>query len=362
MRIAELVSARVLNGAARHCIAIAEALAERGHEVLLLHRPELDLPSLGAGVTPLTTSFRRSPAELKALAGRLRAAEVEVIHTHMSSAHFHGALLRTFWGVPTVGVAHARHFQPHWLFNDRVIAPSRSTAAYHLKVNRVSPRRMRVIPNFIDPDACPPITPERRAAARTWLDLRPNALIIGSVSDITPGKRPSDLVAAARPLLQSGAQLVIAGAELDAGEAARTRAAAEGLDVRLIGRRADIPDLLPAFDIFALASEREEMPMSILEAMAAALPVVAIDVGGIPEMVAEGETGFLVPARDTAAFGERLARLASDPAMRGGMGLAGRARARAEFGRGPTVERIEQVLAEAAALRPGWSAELSGPQ
>ena len=354
MKIAELVSARVLNGAARHAITVAEALAGRGHEVLLLHRPELELPPLLAGVTSVATGFRRRPSELKALARRLREAKIDVIHTHMSSAHFHGALLRTFWGVPTVGVAHARHFQPHWLFNDRVSAPSRSTAAYHLKINRVSPRRMRVIPNFVGTDGYPEITPERRAAARTRLGLRQDALAIGSVADITPGKRPSDLVAAARPLLQGGGQLVIAGAELDAAEAARTRAAAEGLDVRLIGRRSDIPELLPAFDIFALASEREEMPMAILEAMAAGVPVVAIDVGGIPEMVVEGETGFLVGARDTAAFGERLARLAADPDLRARMGGAGRARAQAEFGRGPIVERIEQVLTEAAALRPGW--------
>ena len=94
--------------------------------------------------------------------------------------------------------------------------------------------------------------------------------------------------------------------------------------------------------------------MSILEAMATGLPIVAIDVGGIPEMVVEGETGFLVPARDTAAFGERLARLAGDPDLRARMGAAGRARAQAEFGRGPMVERIERVLTEAAALRPGW--------
>jgi glycosyltransferase involved in cell wall biosynthesis len=354
MRIAELVSARVLNGAARHCIAVAEALAGRGHEVLLLYRPELELPPLADGVTALAISYRRGPGELKALARRLREAGIDVIHTHMSSAHFQGALLRTFWGVPTVGVAHARHFQPHWLFNDRVIAPSRSTAAYHLKVNRISPRRLKVIPNFIDPDAYPEITPERRAVARARLGLDPDALVIGSVADILPGKRPSDLALAARPLLQAGAQLVIAGAELDAAEAARTRAAAEGLDVRLVGRRTDIPELLPGFDIFALASDREEMPMSILEAMATGLPVVAIDVGGIPEMVIEGETGFLVPARDTAAFGERLGRLAHDPELRQRMGGAGRARAQAEFGRGPMIERIEQVLAEAAALRPSW--------
>ena len=354
MVVAEFVSARVLNGAARHCIALSEALAERGHQVLLLHRSELDLPALPAGVTPMAISFRRSPGAMTDLARRLKAAGTEVVHTHMSSAHFHGALLRAFWGVPTVGAAHARHFQPHWLFNDRVIAPSRSTAAYHLKVNRIPPTRMRVIPNFIDPDAYPQLTPARGAAARARLGLDPDALVIGSVADITPGKRPSDLVAAARPLLQAGARLVIAGAELDAGEAARVRAAAEGLGVDLLGRHTDVTEILPAFDVFALASEREEMPVAVLEAMAAGLPVVAVDTGGLAEMVAEGETGFLVGARDTAAMGERLQRLVGDPALRAALGAAGRARAFAEFGRGPIVERIEQVLAEAAALRPGW--------
>ena len=227
MNIAEIVSARVMNGAARQCVALSEALAQRGHKVLLAHRPELEPPLLPAGVTPLAIDFRRSPAALRALARRLHDERIDVIHTHMSSAHFHGALLRAFWGVPTVGAAHARHFQPHWLFNERVIAPSRSTAAYHLRVNHVSARRMRTIPNFIDPAAYPEVTPERRAAARARLGLAPGVLAIGSVADITAGKRPSDLVAAARPLLQAGARLLIAGAELDAAEAARTRAAGD---------------------------------------------------------------------------------------------------------------------------------------
>ena len=345
MRVAEIVSARVMNGAARHCVALSAALAERGHEVLLLHRPDLELPPLPAGVTAADTSFRRTPGELRALAGRLKAAGTQVNHTHMSSAHFHGALLRTFWGVPTVGAAHARHFQPHWLFNDRVIAPSRSTAAYHLKVNRVAPAKMRVIPNFIDPDAYAP-----RASPGNG----PAPLVIGSVADITQGKRPSDLAAAARPLLERGARLVIAGAELDPAEAARLRAAAEGLPVELLGRRGDVPELLAGFDIFALASEREEMPVAVLEAMAAGLPVVAADTGGLSEMVVEGKTGFLVPPRDVAAFADRLERLAGDAELRARMGAAGRARAVAEFGRDAIVTRIEEVLEEAAALRPGW--------
>jgi glycosyltransferase involved in cell wall biosynthesis len=115
-----------------------------------------------------------------------------------------------------------------------------------------------------------------------------------------------------------------------------------------------VPELLAAFDIFALASEREELPVAILEAMAAGLPVVAVETGGIPEMVAEGETGFLVPPRDTVALADRLDRLAADPPLRASLGAAGRQRTFAEFGKDAVVPRIEAVLAEAAALRPGW--------
>lgn len=357
MRIAELVSARVLNGAARNCLALSDALAERGHEVMVFHRPELAIdPAAHPRLSMQPTRFGRSPRELIDLARQLEDLRAEVVHTHMSSAHSYGAILRTFWRIPTVATAHARHFQLHWTFNDRVIAPSRSTAAYHLKVNRIPARKLAVIPNFIDAAARPnAATPEAREEARRRLGLGPEVLAIGSVADIITGKRPSDLAAAARPLLERGAVLLIAGAELDAAEAQRLSLAAAGLQdrVRLLGRRTDIPKILPAFDIFALASEREEMPMAVLEAMAAGLAVLAVDVGGMDELVIEGETGFLVKARDVAAMTDRLERLAADPELRARLGAAGRQRALSDFDREPIMDKIERVLSEAAALRPG---------
>ncbi len=94
--------------------------------------------------------------------------------------------------------------------------------------------------------------------------------------------------------------------------------------------------------------------MAVLEAMAAALPVVAVDVGGMDELVIEGETGFLIGPRDVAALGERLGRLASEPDLRARLGAAGRRRALDVFGREPIVDRLESVLRKAAALRPDW--------
>jgi glycosyltransferase involved in cell wall biosynthesis len=106
-----------------------------------------------------------------------------------------------------------------------------------------------------------------------------------------------------------------------------------GLDhaVALAGSRRDVPELLARADVFVLSSRSEGAPISILEAMAAGVPVVASDVGGVGELVADGETGLLVPSADPARLSEALRRLLADPELRRRLGAAGRARARERF-------------------------------
>src|SRR5262245_59118621 len=122
MRIAQLLSARSMNGAARHCLAICADLAERGYQVLLVHRPEIGALLEAPGVERFGTGFERTLGPLSRIDRRLRAFGAEVMHTHMSSAHSYGAVLRLWRGLPVVATAHSRHFQLHWMVNDRVIA------------------------------------------------------------------------------------------------------------------------------------------------------------------------------------------------------------------------------------------------
>jgi glycosyltransferase involved in cell wall biosynthesis len=127
--------------------------------------------------------------------------------------------------------------------------------------------------------------------------------------------------------------------------------------VELLGERRDAPGLLSSSDIFVLATRSESMPMSVLEAMAAGLPVVASDVGGLPEVVADGRTGFLVPPGDPAALASALARLLEDRELRLTLGARGVEQARTTF----SVERscrdhldAYRALLDARGL-PVWS-------
>lgn len=113
--------------------------------------------------------------------------------------------------------------------------------------------------------------------------------------------------------------------------------------VFLAGFRADVLELLKDIDVFALSSTHEGMCTSLVDAMAAEKAAVATAVGGVPEVLADGETGFLVPSRDVEALAARIVQLLKDPALRGRMGRAALARARRLF----TVERMVEETAAA---------------
>ena len=340
MRIMEIVSCTQINGAARHCALLSRELARRGHEVTLLCPPGAWIAEQLAGdpVQVMFSDMRRFPAsELRRVAAEIRRRRIEVVHTHMSRASFFGVLLRWFAGVPSIATAHARHFQPHWMFNDLVIAVSEATRRYHRRVNFVRSDRILTVRNFVpDNPAAQPATGVRRQI-RAALGVPDEVPLLGIVGSLFPPKGHVYLIRALPEVVAAigDVRLAIVGSETPPKHVAMLREEARRLGVaqRILwtGARNDVPQLMSALDICVVASLKETLCQVILEAMAAGVAVVATGVGGIPECVVPGETGLLVPPRDSGALARGLIDLLGDPARLRAFGAAGRRRADEHF-------------------------------
>ncbi len=226
-------------------------------------------------------------------------------------------------------------------FYDHCYANSADMLAWSRTVIGVPEHKSRLLANGIDADKFRP-----RADAS---EVRPHgfaadAVVIGTVGRIQDVKDHASLLEAflllreRLPQLRGRLRLAIVG-DGPLLAALRARAAQAGVAelVWLPGARTDVADILRSLDVFAMSSIAEGTPGSALEAMASALPVVGTRVGGIPEVIADGVTGALVPPSDPAALAAALARYAADPALAASHGAAGRERVRRLYDMGAMV-------------------------
>ena len=196
-----------------------------------------------------------------------------------------------------------------------------------------------------------PVSNEERLAIRRELGLPETTAVVALTGQISEVKGIWDFVEAARLVVESGAVVVFAvlGDDLKGGGALRVameeRVRGLGLapHFRFLGFRRDAPRLIPAFDVIAVPSHVEPLGNATLEAMAAGRPVVGSRVGGIPEMVVDGETGRLVAPRDAVALATAIGTLTGDDALRDRYGRAGRARAESHFGLSGHAARLEWI-------------------
>ncbi len=201
-----------------------------------------------------------------------------------------------------------------------------------------------LIPNGIPTDEYAP-NPDTRAQWRQAHGIEPHATVVTHIGRFAVQKNHALLVEAfAQVHSDAPLYLLLVGAgELE--DAVREQVAGLGLEsrVRFLGIRADVADILRASDVFVLSSRWEGNPMSVMEAMAAGLPVVSTAVGGVPELVQEGVTGRLVPSEDAGALAQAMQALVDDPARRQAMGAAARQHAVARFDIRHTVRMYEEL-------------------
>lgn len=184
--------------------------------------------------------------------------------------------------------------------------------------------KMVVIPSGIDTERFAPLPP---SDYKQRLGLPADAVVVGSLTRMRVRKGVEEFLRAMGAICRErpAVQVVIAG-EVEADDEVRAMVAEAGLAGRLqlLGRRTDVPEVLSAFDVFVLSSHNEGMSNAILEAMAMEKPVVATAVGGTVEIVAEGETGHLVPPREVEALRHGIERVLDHPDDGRRMGARGR--------------------------------------
>jgi glycosyltransferase involved in cell wall biosynthesis len=229
----------------------------------------------------------------------------------------------------------------------RLVVPSRTLERIARETWRLAPARVSYVANGIDLDRFAAAAPDPA------LRERPGQILIGTVGALRPEKNQRRLVRAAAAV-PGDVRLVIVGEGAERA-ALLAEAAACGIAGRLVlaGQRPDPERVLAALDIFALSSDTEQMPISLIEAMAAGRACAATDVGDVRAMLPEAQGPFVVPAEGEAALGRALATLAADPALRAALGGLNRARAAAELDRRTMVARWAALLDGAMAAARG---------
>jgi glycosyltransferase involved in cell wall biosynthesis len=373
-RILRVITRLNVGGPATHVTVADRGLRAGGWETLLAFgrvEPDeveidvdgLDLPN--ARVPGLARPLQPLPdlRAAMAIAALIRRYRPDVIHSHLSKAGlisrsvalatsravrihtFHGTVFGGYFGERTsAAIVRAERFlgaRSHALV---ALSPRQRL---ELIDNRISTKdRIHVVPLGLPLERFAAAGSARaRAAARARLGVPPDAFAIVAIGRIVPIKRLDRLVDAVALVVAtvSRAHLYLVG-----GGAARTalerRVAESGLGghVSFVGWSAEAPDWYAAADVVALTSDREGTPLALIEAAAAARPVVATDVGGVADVVDEGQTGFLVAPSDTSGFADRLIRLARDPGLRAAMSAAAPARA-AGYSATRLVEDLDQL-------------------
>jgi glycosyltransferase involved in cell wall biosynthesis len=391
VRILRVIARLNMGGPALHVAYLTEGLERRGYDTTLvsgsLARGEdsmafvadargvevVRIDELGREISPL----RDLMATIR-LARLIRKERPQILHTHTAKAGtvgrvaarlagsrrppivvhtFHGHVLRGYFG--PVRTLFFRWLE-RWLASGTTVLVAVSPQVRDdLVALGIAPReRFVVIRLGIELDER--VAPERngRDESRRYLGISGDRFAVGWIGRMTAVKRTDDVLVAFKRLRDSGvdAVLCMVGDGPDrAGLEQRAHELGVARDTVFVGYQEDVAPFYAAFDALVLPSVNEGTPVSVIEALAAERPVVVTRVGGVPDIVRDGEDGFLVEAGATDDLADRLAQLARDPPLRARMGKQGRERVLPRYAVDRLVDDVDRLyrslLSEAGARR-----------
>lgn len=344
MKISHFVENLNRGGLERAVIDLIRAQVALGHRcqvICLFERGSL-ADELAELDVPVHACAKRRGLDLSALrrARRLlRAHATEVLHTHNATAHYHAVLAAL--GLPIRCTINTRHgmgalevgSRREWLYRrsltrtDAVVTVCEAARRELLRLGAVAESRLVAIPNGIRIERYAAADADMRGRLLDSLGLPAQTRVIGTVGRLAPAKDHLGLItafAAMSDQVPDCVLVIVGNGELRAELEARIRATSLQDRVFLFGDRNDVGDLLRGFDLFAMSSRTEGYSIALIEASAAALPIVATEVGGNAEIVRDGVNGRLVPAGDSVRMMTTLRELIEDPALRARLGQAGR--------------------------------------
>jgi glycosyltransferase involved in cell wall biosynthesis len=318
MRILELTYSLDIGGAERMVSSLALNMAAEGHSVHVvclhykgpMHVPEARFRRAGVALVEMLKTDGFSPKTLRRLASYMREHQIDIVHTHNPVVHHYGVLAARMAGVPVVvntihGISTLSMqkwakllFISSCLACDRIVHVTQAVKEAFLKT-RVAAKHSTVIPNGIELEDLLAVQPRRREGH----------FVFGTIGRLAPVKDQASLLKAfsvvQREFPESRLEILGTG-ELEGQLGEQASELGISRKVCFHGWNPDIASFLSRLDVFVLSSRSEGLPLTLLESMAAGLPVVATAVGGIPEVVNRAQCGWLCRPEDPAALASMM--------------------------------------------------------
>jgi glycosyltransferase involved in cell wall biosynthesis len=331
-------------GLERMVVDLAGMQQAQGHccQVVCLYEAGTLADELREQGVPVHACGKRRGPDFRALGrarSRVREHATQVLHTHNALAHYQAVLATR--GLRVQQVFNTRHgmgenrksARREWLYRralpatDAVVAVCRAARDAAVERGIAPAHKMRVIPNGIRVDAIEPTSQIRRERLRQSLGAGANTRLIGSVGRLNWAKDQAGMIGAfgrVHAQFPDTALVLIGDGELRTQLEHCAQSAGVAETVLFMGDRDDVHNLLPGLDLFVLSSVSEGYSMALLEACAAALPIVATDVGGNAEIVQHGRTGIVVPAQHPESLAKAMQEMLQQPGKSTACGQAAR--------------------------------------